>query len=594
MKYSINELELLAIVWAIEHFKNYLYGVQFKVISDHKALMSVLKPNRGNKTFSSRLTRWVDRLLPFEFEVVHVAGRTLGMADYLSRHPTELQGASLKAESLWNEWFTVNSVNSLKDVLEDGEVSSEASQASKAKQIKREVKERNSVNRVSEAKSRGPIKSQEARNPQNLSQPQFGDNYCKVNMSENSALQLLNEKLLPANYHADKTIQKVISIVKSYNRTAVSRLPSPWREKFQSFSVDERVFLYMDNRLVIPNSMRAMIMCSLHYGHPGRDAMLAMIGDIWWPRIHREVIDQARFCELCLQSGKNLKCIQSQKVFGKIPEVKEQNEEIALEFAGPFQNAREGKKYLLVSIDHFSGWPDAKFLRCPTTKKVIEFLKQFIAFYGVPKKIRTDPGTVFTSEQFARFCTQFGIEHITCPVRDHRGNGKIERLIRTINERLRTNKQIIVTKDQSGLSEILYALRVNKKKDGTSPFEKQMGRQPNTVKSNLVSKLLAISEQDPNLEFEQSDFQDDLDSRVLVRERARGSKLQGTFDKRAGRKIKETAHTVTMLPESSEDRRLMQNGISPSPQKNKRKHSDEQNQRKEKGCRQQQNLMPVR
>ena len=140
-------------------------------------------------------------------------------------------------------------------------MSSEASQASKAKQIKREVKERNSVNRVSEAKSRGPIKSQEARNPQDLSKPQFGDNYCKVNMSENSALQLLNEKLLPANYHADKTIQKVISIVKNYNRTAVSRLPSPWRENFQSFSVDEREFLYMDNRLVIPNSKRAMIMC---------------------------------------------------------------------------------------------------------------------------------------------------------------------------------------------------------------------------------------------------------------------------------------------------------------------------------------------
>ena len=137
----------------------------------------------------------------------------------------------------------------------------------------------------------------------------------------------------------------------------------------------------------------------------------------------------------------------------------------------------------------------------------------------MPKKIRTDPGTVLTSEQFAQFCTQFGIEHITCPVRDHRGNGKIERLIRTINERLRTNKQIIVTKDQSGLSETLYALRVNKKKDGTSPFEKQMGRQPNTVKANLVSKLLAISEQDPNLEFEQSDFQDDLDSTVLVREK---------------------------------------------------------------------------
>ena len=47
-KFSINELELLAIVWAIEHFKNDVNGVQFKVVSDHKALSSVLKPNRGN------------------------------------------------------------------------------------------------------------------------------------------------------------------------------------------------------------------------------------------------------------------------------------------------------------------------------------------------------------------------------------------------------------------------------------------------------------------------------------------------------------------------------------------------------------------
>ena len=76
-KYSINELELLAVVWAIEHFRNYVYGVKFQVISDHKALASVLRPNRGSRTFSSRLPRWVDRLLPFEFEVIHAPGRVL-------------------------------------------------------------------------------------------------------------------------------------------------------------------------------------------------------------------------------------------------------------------------------------------------------------------------------------------------------------------------------------------------------------------------------------------------------------------------------------------------------------------------------------
>ena len=122
---------------------------------------------------------------------------------------------------------------------------------------------------------------------------------------------------------------------------------------------------------------------------------------------------------------------------------------------------------MLVSVDHFSGWPDAKFLHSPTTKIVIEFFKQYCAQYGVPKKIRTGPDTVIK-----QFCKQFGIEQIMCPIRDHRGNGKIERLIRTINERLRANKQVILTKVKTGLSEILYSLRISKKKDGKSPFEK--------------------------------------------------------------------------------------------------------------------------
>ena len=50
-RYSTNELELLAIVWAVEHFRNYVYGVQFEVISDHKALEIALKSNHGNKTY---------------------------------------------------------------------------------------------------------------------------------------------------------------------------------------------------------------------------------------------------------------------------------------------------------------------------------------------------------------------------------------------------------------------------------------------------------------------------------------------------------------------------------------------------------------
>ena len=55
-RYSTNELELLAIVWALKHFKYYLYGNKIPQ-TDHQALLSALKNNRGNKTYQSRLSR---------------------------------------------------------------------------------------------------------------------------------------------------------------------------------------------------------------------------------------------------------------------------------------------------------------------------------------------------------------------------------------------------------------------------------------------------------------------------------------------------------------------------------------------------------
>ena len=117
-KCSINELELLAVVWSVENFRNYVYGTNFEEVSDHKALTSILKGNRANKTFSSQLTRWVDRLLPFQFTGCHEPGRTLGMADYLSSHPSPSNNnIKLKVEELWNYWFTVNEINVDKPVL---------------------------------------------------------------------------------------------------------------------------------------------------------------------------------------------------------------------------------------------------------------------------------------------------------------------------------------------------------------------------------------------------------------------------------------------------------------------------------------------
>ena len=139
----------------------------------------------------------------------------------------------------------------------------------------------------------------------------------------------------------------------------------------------------MDERLVIPKALRPIILRSLLYGHPGRDSMLAKVANVWWPRFHREVVGIAQTCQQCKTSGKNIKPILRQKQIGKIG--KEINQEIAIDFTGPFQDAIGAEKYLLVSIDHYTGWPEAKLLRKPNTEKVIDFLQRYITRHGILK-----------------------------------------------------------------------------------------------------------------------------------------------------------------------------------------------------------------
>ena len=59
----------------------------------------------------------------------------------------------------------------------------------------------------------------------------------------------------------------------------------------------------------------------------------------------------------------------------------------------------------------------------------------------------------------------------TCNMlRAHRGNRKVERMIPRINERVSTNKKIIVEREKTRISNILLALGSEKDIDGNQYF----------------------------------------------------------------------------------------------------------------------------
>ena len=73
--------------------------------------------------------------------------------------------------------------------------------------------------------------------------------------------------------------------------------------------------------------------------------MLSTVSNVWWLRLHRQVVGIAKSCPHCQTADKNIKTILKQKQVGELPKCTEANQEIAIDHAGPFQNAIGAKKY---------------------------------------------------------------------------------------------------------------------------------------------------------------------------------------------------------------------------------------------------------
>ena len=83
-KYSQIERECLAIVYACEHNRLYVYGRHFTIYNDHKPIVNTL--NNPKSKVPLRIERLTLRLQGYNFDLKHVKGED-NIADYPSRHP---------------------------------------------------------------------------------------------------------------------------------------------------------------------------------------------------------------------------------------------------------------------------------------------------------------------------------------------------------------------------------------------------------------------------------------------------------------------------------------------------------------------------
>ena len=168
-------------------------------------------------------------------------------------------------------------------------------------------------------------------------------------------------------------------------------------------------------------------------GHLGRDAMYNKILDkFYWKGMKNDIQKYVKTCEQCQKRGNiGSKGLLNLIKVGKAWEI------IGIDFVGPLGKTRKGNKYILVVMDYFTKWPEAKALKEATSEKVVEFLyKEIICRHGCPKVIISDNGSHFRNKVVDELCEKYEIKHNFTSPYHPQSNGLVERFNRTLCESL--------------------------------------------------------------------------------------------------------------------------------------------------------------
>jgi transposase InsO family protein len=93
---------------------------------------------------------------------------------------------------------------------------------------------------------------------------------------------------------------------------------------------------------------------------------------------------------------------------------------------GPLKGGTKKKKYLLVMVDKFTKWIEAKPVTLAEATQVVKFISGVVHHYGIPHSLIIDNGTNFTAKEVKEWCTKMGIKLDYASVYHPQSNGKVE------------------------------------------------------------------------------------------------------------------------------------------------------------------------
>ena len=174
--------------------------------------------------------------------------------------------------------------------------------------------------------------------------------------------RVLGVRFIAAATKKDRNHRPLINFVKKRDWEAIKASYAQYWYKIRNKLHVRQDCLLIDERIVIPTQLRQTVLDSLHLTHPGLAAMLGLSNHVWFPHIHRPIVQMAQNCKHCTEKGKNLKPIIGKKHSFKMEPEVEPNEEVRFDFVGPLPDELNRDAYILVAIDKWSKFPTAKIV----------------------------------------------------------------------------------------------------------------------------------------------------------------------------------------------------------------------------------------
>ncbi len=213
------------------------------------------------------------------------------------------------------------------------------------------------------------------------------------------------------------------------------QVPAPL-QKYWSFrdelAVEDGIII-KGERYIIPESLQPACLKRLHYGHLGTKKCIERAkSTVYWENIDKDIEKTVSQCPIC-QENKG-----SQAPETLMPHEIPTRPWSVLGTDLFFLNQKE---YLIIA-DYLSKFPILrKMPKKSNSAAVIHFLKQIFGELGTPKRLYSDNGPQYDSQQFKKFAKEWGFEHITSSPHFAQSNGFIERMIQTAKSVIRKAEQ---------------------------------------------------------------------------------------------------------------------------------------------------------